>query len=355
MKTLINQKFGKINGVFPCVMIFVFSLSFLFAACKCISCDDELPEEDPIGSATVQRRQGNEQLVALAVCRVFDGKGISVKGFSQNMEKGSYWSATKSDTDENPLQIKYPFDFVKINDATYYIAQGIDFPFLNEICGEGEIEVFLTSFNTYIYADETKDENNLQPYIDDELIVFRGEWGMYSCMTNSGSFEYDDKNNLIYSLKEYSSHKRFGENAIEKDFTPPLYQFYVKIENNLTSLTCKESSEVFTFPDQSAQWMILEGGEIISSKELFSTEELCDMPQISQQCTITGIGEDYFMVSGERNLEKIFFDEYTLFFAGDQEAESTDFAKGDAVTVTFDQPYERFNPKVALANKIMKN
>ena len=353
MKILVNQKFGKINDTFSCVMIFVFALSFLFAACK--SGEDELPGEDPPELTIGQRKLGNEQLVALAVCRVFDGKGVSVKSSFQNMEKGAYWSVTKSNTDDNPLQIKYAFDFVEINDVICYIAQKIDFPFLNEICGEGEIEVFLTSFNTFIYADESEDKNNLQPYITDELIVFRGEWGMYSCMMNSGSYDYDDMDNLIYSLIGYSSHKRFDENAIEKDFTPPFYQFFLKTENNLKSLTCYVSDEIGIRPDQSVQWTILEGGEIISSDELFSTEELCDMPQISQQCTITGIGEDYFMVSGERNLEKIFFDEYTLFFAGDQEAESTDFAKGDVVTVTFNQPYERYNPKVAMANKIIKN
>jgi len=354
MKIIKKQWFEKARNAFLGVAVLVFALSFLLVACTC-QCEDELPgvnEEEQ--SATVQRRLESEQLVALAVCRVFDGRGMSLKSSSPNMAKGSYFSIAKSNTDEKSHKIKYAFDFVEINDAVHYIAQGFVFPFLNEICGEGEIDVFLTSFNTYIYADETKDENNLQPQISDELIVFRGEWGMYSCMTNSGSFEYDDMNNLIYSLIGYSSHKRFSENSVEKDFTPPIYHFFVKTENDLTSLACYASNEVGTRPDKSVQWTKLEGGEIISSEELFRTEELYVMSEMLQQCTITGIGGDYFFVIGERNLEKIFFDEYTLFFEGDQPVESTDFVKGDVVTVSFNKPYEKYNPKVAMANQIVK-
>ena len=341
MKTNMNQWFEKVRNVFFGVAVSVFVLSLMVTSCK--STEVDLPEDEPTEAPTVQRKLRNEHLVALAVCRVYDGKGVSLKGFSSNKEKESCFSITKLNTDDNPIRVKYPFDFVEINDAVYFIAQSVDFPFLNEICGNGEIEVFQTSFNTYIYADETKDESNLQPHISDDLIVFRGEWGMYSCMSNSGS----------YNIIEYSSHKFFGENAIEKDFTPPLYQFFVKNENGLTWLTCT-SNEIGSRPDQSAQWTILEGGDIISSEHLFSTEELLDMPEMTQQCTITDIGEDYFMVSGEYNLEKIFFDEYTLFFADDQPAKATEFAKGDVVTVTFNKPYERYNPRVAVANQIIK-
>jgi len=329
MKTKMNQWIG--------VTVLVFALSFLLAACTCKSCDDEFPEEieeDQTELEMVTRRIGNEHLVSLAVCRVYDGKDATLKRFN---------------LDEEPLKISYAFDFVKIRDAMYFVVKGVDFPFLNEICGKGEMDVFLTCFDTYRYADETKDKNHLQHDISDGLIVFRGEWGMYSCMTNSmmsssrGSFE------------EFSSHKRFGESSVDKDFTPPIYQFFVKNENEQMFLACRESNEVGYFrPDQALQWTILEGGELVSSENLFSTEELCDIPQISQQCTITGIGENHFVVSSDSNLEKIFFDEYTVFLSDEQPAESTDFAEGDVITVTFNKPYERYNPKVAVANQIIK-
>ena len=79
------------------------------------------------------------------------------------------------------------------------------------------------------------------------------------------------------------------------------------------------------------------------------------MPEISQQCAITGIGDDYFLVSGKFHLEKILFDEYTQFFINEQPAKAKDFAMGDVITVTFNQIYKRYNPKVAVANKIVKN
>ena len=366
MKTKMNQWFEKVHSVFLGVVVLVFALSLIVTACKSsgdglpedepteLPGEDELSEVDPTEWPTVQRRLENQQLVALAVCRTFDGKNMSAKSSFQNMEKTAYLPVTRFNTDDNPLQIKYAFDFLEIKDAIHFIAQAVDFPFLNEICGEGEIEVFLTSFNTYVYADETKDENNLQLFIPDDLIVFRGEWGMYSCMNNGGSFPYDDMNSPIYSLIEYSSHKRFGDNSIDKDFTPPLYQFFVKIENDQTLLACRESNEVGYFPGQYLQWTILEGGNIISSEDLFSVESLIDMPEMTQQCTITDIGEDYFMVSGKYNLEKIFFDGYTLFIVDEQPTDVTNFAKGDIITVTYNKPYERYNPKVTVANRIMK-
>lgn len=339
----------KVYTTFPVAM--VFALSFILTTCK--SDADELPV-DTVELPSVQRRLESERLVALAVCRVFDSKAVTLKSSSLDMKQATSLSITRLNEDEQTPKIRYAFDFVEINDAARFVAQGVDFPFLNEVCGNGVIEVFLTTFNTYVYADETKDVNNLQPFINDGLIVFRGEWGIYSCMDNSGSWRYDDMGNMVSCLIEYSSHKRFGENAVEKDFTPPLYQFFVKTENNMTSLACRASNAVGVPPDQSQQWTTLEGGDIVSNDDLFSTEELCDMPEISQQCTITGIGGDYFMVSSNSNLEKLYFDEYTLFLADEQPAESADFEKGDAVTVTFGQPYERYNPKVALANKIVK-
>ena len=342
----------KVYTTFAVAM--VFALSFILTTCK--SGTDELPvdTDNTLELPTVQRRLENERLVALAVCRVFDTKAVTLKGSSLDIKQAASLSITRLNEDEQTLFVRYAFDFIQINDAVRFVAQGVDFPFLNEICGNGEIEVFLTSFNTYVYADETKDINHLHPFISDDLIVFRGEWGIYSCLNNSGSWQYDDENNMINSTIEYSSHKRFGENSIDKDFTPPLYQFFVKTENNVTSLACRASNEIGVPPDQSAQWTILEGGDIVSSDDLFSTEELCDIPEISQQCTITDIGGDYFIVNSNSNLERLYFDEYTLFLADEQPAESTDFAKGDAVTVTFGQPYERYNPKVALANKIVK-
>ena len=356
MKIVTKQWFEKVRNAFFGVMMSVMFLPFLLVACN--SGEDGIPEENEEGQTelpTVQRILGGEQLIALAVCRVFDGNGMSAKSFSNDLAKNSSLSINQLNTDDHSLRIRYVFDFVEINAAICYIAQGIDFPFLNAICGEGEIEVFLTSFNTYRYADETKDENRLQPYISDGLIVFRGEWGIYSCMNNSGWFDHDDWDNTIYSLSEFSSHKRFGENAVEKDLTPPLYQFFVKNENNLTSLACNVVVDKDgNFQNKPLQWTILQGGETVSSENLFSMEELTVMSEMTQQCTITDIGKSYFMVSSEYNLQKVCFDEYTLFFAGDEPVESTEFATGDVVTVTFNQPYEKYNPKVAMANQIVK-
>jgi hypothetical protein len=332
--------FEKVGNAFFSVVILGFALSFILTSCKS---KDDIPAEEPT-ELTVQRWLRSEHLLSLAVCRVYDGTGRSLKTSDGNMEKSSLFSINRLNTDEQYPSIRYEFDFLKIDAAIHFLARGVNFPFLNEICGKGEIEVFLTGFNSYVYADETKDENRIRDLVSDGLIVFRGELGIYSCMLNSGG-EY----------AVYSSHKRFAGNAVEKNFTPPLYEFYIKTENKRTSLACNVVIDKNgNYQNNPLQWTNLQGGDVVSSDKLFSTVELSNVPEISLQCTITGIGEDYFLVSSESNLEKLFFDEYTLFFADEQPAKSTDFVEGDMVTVTFDRLFERYNPKVALANKIEK-
>ena len=337
MKIIIEKIFGAIFSV----MVFCLAMSLVLTSCK--TDENNLPQDEPNVLPSVQRKMENVQLVAIAVGRVFDGKALSVK---------------RSNSEDVPpiLKYEYPFDYVKINSAMRYTVNNIDFPLLNEVCGEGEIEVFLTSFDTYIFADETKNIKSLKPFIFDNLIVFRGELGIYSCMENSATINNDDMNNFISSIFEYSSHKRFGDKAIEKDFTPPLYQFYVKTQNDERALACIKSNEIGEIPpENSLEWTTLQGDEIVSSEELFSPIELHDMPQMSLQCTITEIGENYFLVKSNENLEKICFDELTLFVIDDLPAKVDDFEEGDSITVSFDKLYERYNPKIAIANMLVMN
>ena len=343
MVRVVKNRFEKARSAFFSVVILGFALSFILAACN--SNPDELPpEEKPEEKleepTIVQRQLGSEQIFALAVFRVFDGNGKSSSGVS-------FKSSSQNITRFNTSSIKYDFDFVEVYDAFRFFAPKIDFPFLNEICGDDEIEVFLTPFTTWVYDER----ENLEPFISDTLIVFRGELGIYSCMLNSGSSEPG-----LYEMV-FSSHKRFGKDAIEKDFTPPVYEFSLKMENSFTlySLGCKVMIDKDgNFTNQSFQWTTVQGGDFVSSNHLFSPDELTLLPETSQLCTITGIGADYFLVSGEHNLEVVHFDEHTLFFAGKDAAKSTDFAVNDVITVTFYKLYDRHNPKIAFANKIVK-
>ena len=341
MEKGLKHWFGKAGSAFFCVV----ALSFILAACKS---EEDVPPAVELTDLTIQRWSRNEHLLALAVCRVYDGNGMSLKSAEGNMETSPLIPANSLKTDGYYPSIRYEFDCIKIGQAAHFIARGVNFPFLNEICGKGELEVILTSFSTYAYVGEAKEY--LTDLVSDGLIVFRGELGIYSCMTNGGSSVRG------VTETEFSSHKRFAGNAVEKNFAPPLFKFYIKTENNRSSLACT----VVTDQDGNylqqppLQWTRLQGGDIVDGDKLFSTVELSAMPEISLQCTITGIGEDYFLVDSKSNLEKIYFDEYTRFFVDDEPATSVGFANGDIITVTFNQLFERYNPKVALANKIEK-
>jgi hypothetical protein len=114
-KTFENMKnwFEKTGCAMLSAMIL--ALSFGLTACKS---EDGISDGEQT-EATVQRCMRNEHLVALAVCRVYDGKGISVKSSGGNPEETSLSPVIRLKTDMVYPHIKYEFDYVKIGDAVH--------------------------------------------------------------------------------------------------------------------------------------------------------------------------------------------------------------------------------------------
>ena len=150
-----KQWYRKTGNALLSVVILGFAMTIALTACK--SEDDGYTDE--LSEVNLQRWSRNEHLVALAVCRVYDGKAMTLKSSGGSLEDSSTSPLINPKSDVEYPSIKYEFDFIKIGDAVHYLARGVNFPFLNEICGKGEIEVFMTYFNTYKYADEKKDNN----------------------------------------------------------------------------------------------------------------------------------------------------------------------------------------------------
>jgi hypothetical protein len=326
-------------------MIPMFAVSLFVMSCSNESNEKEETRPENVKNVPMQRM---EQLIALAACRGFDDKGTSLKRFAQSAE-GIFLPVNASASDNNgSIRTRYAFDVIKIHDPVQrFVIQSEDFPYLNEICGEGEIEIFISRFSTFAYADETQSMDRLTDLFGDVAMIFRGELGTYWSMVNSGG-DWGS---------EYSSHKRLSGNTLEKDFTPPVYSFYLREEKGKIMLgfrvTIYENGTINPSHVEPQGWVEL-NGDILSGENVYTMDKLADLPEISQQCTVVETGESYFMVKGDSGLKQVYFDEYTEFFKGSSPVTPGDIAAGDAIIVTFSKLYERYKPTIVIANKIVK-
>jgi hypothetical protein len=314
----------------------------MFTACNNAVDIDQNEDAEQSNLPSFNRIDGG-RLVAIAACRLFDSKKSTVKNAVLNAETVQKPLQTRaSEAGTESFRIRYGFDHIEILGGIRYTVNNVDIPLVSEICGKGEIDVILTSFVTYASSDEYGDK---QPLVGDALIVFRSEQGIYACMLNSGG-EYS----------AYSSHKRFEQNAVVKDFTPPVYEFYIKNEKETTLLSGFQIiSEDGSYQKETAlKWFPLQKQESISESNMFGIDELISASQIEQQCTVTEKGEKYFLTKGDSNLKQVYFDEYTEFSINGNPATYKDIAVGDRITVAFDKLYEKYNPKTIFANKVTK-
>jgi hypothetical protein len=327
---------GKNGSAYFAAIVLCCALSLIFAACE--STDEDTDKKEGIEQPnliTVNRTDGG-RLIALAACKLFDNKKTTLKNLVLKAESEQNPSQTRVASEAE--RIKYGFDYVKIIGGTRYTANNVDIPLISEVCGKDEIDVIITSFVTYTAS--------MQPDVSDVLIVFRSEKGIYACMLNEGG--------PGYSI--FSSHKRFEQSAVVKDFTPPLYEFYIKNENGAIML----SGSLVSAEDGSYQkgtnlkWFPLQEKETTSDSNLFAIDELTAASQIEQQCTVTEIGKNYFLTTGDSNMKQVYFDEYTEFSVNGNPATPKDISVGDKITVTFDKLYEKYNPKAVFANKVIK-
>jgi hypothetical protein len=332
-----KKRLGKGGNMRFVVLVLCCALSLIFTACEhAVDADTNKNEDiEQPNLITIDRTDGG-RLVALAACKLFDNKKTTLKNSVLKAGTGENLPQTRAANETE--RIKYGFDYVEIIGGTRYTTNNVDLPLISEICGKGEIDVIITSFVTYT--------SSMQPLVADGLIVFRSEEGIYACMPNEGGVGYT----------VFSSHKRFEQRAVVKDFTPPLYEFCIKTEKGSIML----SGSLVSAEDGSYQkgtnlkWFPLQERETTPEKNLFALNELTTASQIEQQCTITETGERYFLTTGDSNLKQVYFDNYTEFSINEDPATHRDIAVGDKITVTFDKLYEKYNPKAVFANKITK-
>jgi hypothetical protein len=337
-------------------VILVLALPLAFQACEKSGNnekvdDSQLPNDVNPPVATSVRKIDAMQLLGIAADRTFEKNAGKPYLKDVAISRASKSNIIRLAEENTTPVVRYPFDYIKIYDVVRFSSESLEIPIIQEKCGEGAIDVLLANFDLFIYKGKDSKDSLEHSIGGESMIVFKGELGMYCCILNS--YMSDGKNIQEF---EFSSHKHFINGALEKDFTPPTYQFYVKFESEVTLNYSKDHigglvGYSFIPPNN---WVTLNNREAVSAEEMFSITDLSALPAISQQCRITGIEDGYFTVetSEESNLETVYFDEYTEFFKGEEQVTPASVAIGDVVTITFGKLYEAYNPKKVFADKI---
>jgi hypothetical protein len=322
----------------PVYILLLGGVVLTFASCNKTE-NDSGKDELPAVTVTAAKRGDVLPLIAIAAERSFEG---TTKAAGSTV---SVRPKTKAPA------IRYEFDYIKINEATRFYTNELKIPIITATCGEGTIEVYFATFTLFVSNGGT----NLEIVAGDFMIVFKGELGMYCSMDNGTSLFEGLIPELSDSAPIFSSHKFFKDGALEKNFDYPLYQFYVRnLDSDKVTVACSAHTGDYEFTY--TNWFPLYNKEKVNPDQLFSIIELSAMTEISVECKVTGIEEDYFIVETDNqfNLQKVYFDEYTGFFEGDNTVSSAQITVGDTNTVTFDKLYNSYNPKLVLANKIIK-
>jgi hypothetical protein len=324
-----------------------------------VSCDDiNSPEENvddtqppsTITGITGVRRDALRYVV-IAVERSFEDITLPT------LKQGHSIRYVTDEISSSPL-VRYEYDVIEIVNSVRFSVGEFDIPVIRDACGNGEIEIYTASFVLYVYeyGDKGQNEKQLIPILGDEIIIFKGEEGIYCCALNSMSTDsrnlHEKMPGILGTHYIYSSHKHFNGKAFEKEFIYPLHQFYLDKGDDMyriATLTDYENG-YYSF----TQWYLLNDRREVSPDRLFDMAELAVLPAVSQQCKVTGIGEDCFLVEtdGESNLERVCFDEYTKFVINGDPVSYENIGVGDMLNVTYEKLYESYKPKSVVADMI---
>ncbi|MDR0395664.1 MAG: hypothetical protein LBH77_10945 [Tannerella sp.] len=330
------------------VLAFVLLFSF-------VSCDDDKdsPEENIVDTQeplVTKIKRDALRYIAVAAERSFEGMAKSALNTGYSIRPGTREIS-------NP-RIRYEYDVIKITNSVRFSAEEFDIPVIREVCGEGEIEIYTAGFVLYVYEGEDKGlgEKPLVPMLGDEIIIFKGEWGMYCCALNSWSAAPNSTNErmpgILGAYSIYSSHKHFNGKALEKEYIYPLHQFYLDNKDGMyriAALTDYDDNDYSV-----TQWYTLSNRGEVNPDRFFDMAELSALPDVSQQCKVTGIGEGCFFVEtdGESALKKVYFDEYTEFVINGASASYENVTVGDMLNVRYEKLYESYKPKYVVADII---
>lgn len=240
---------------------------------------------------------------------------------------------TETDEDENIFH--HPFEYLRINNPlSFYV--NIE-PGTNELiekhCGSGEIEVIICKVFFHVEGGFVQEES---------LIIFKGVYGIYSCLTNGGSDFYDENSNIIKSIYEFSSHKYISGNEVIKDLRLKNVIRVIVDQGVPLSLEFEDlyTSEIYNSYEPYSP-------KSINCSDLYSVKELFTFGIVFFETRITGIEADFIKVAAVEGLNLVNgqFDHYS-------EINRENLEVGQYVKITYLKYYEEYNPITTYLYKI---
>jgi len=253
-------------------------------------------------------------------------------------------------TFNHPSTVKYPYDYIKINSAIKFTVNvpKIEDYVANQIidinCGLGDLEVVIASFTTYVDRD-----GQLTIDITEQLLCIRGNNGYYTLLSDD---IYLDVNNL-FSVENYTSHKKVTKYAVEKNFDSAVLAITLKREDDdCRYIYFAENFKKDNKYNKDFAFKIDNIIEKVSSEILYSVLELSELPTKTIIVKVKSIDfkSFYIQVESDNDIECVYFyDNSTVFNYSDLYK----IKIGDNIKINYDNLFNGYNPKCVVANEII--
>ena len=358
-------------------IIIVVILVLLLSACGKVTKKPLNQNHNNQDNKTIQnlkhRKDGNS-LLGLASFKEFEpSKKSSSRKLMSTFVKRSNISNNTNDEVKEYLTYSYPFDYVKIHQATkfdLYIPEDCNSEALEEViakCGLGNLEVTIASFTTYIIDEDDYNYNSnvdeILPSVTDTLISFKGSRGFYTILNNSFSLgnELNYDNGHQYFL--FSSHKTITSLEIEKNFEPPIYCVQLEITDEGNYYIAFNKDDHITsigdfYNDSNLNHFNVDTSTIVnvSRDTLYDIYELTTVPEEEQTVQIVAIDieQKKLEVLSDGVLSIVYLDEYTIYYQENIESNNlwNDLTVGGYIKITYDCYFDGYEPIEVYANSL---
>jgi len=240
-------------------------------------------------------------------------------------------------------KLEYPFDTIKITDPFRFeieVEEGSN-NIIETLVGSGNIEVIVS------YIDLIVDECFLRPY-SEEIIILRGPLGVYSCLTNGGSFDPEQG----ITTKEFSSHKYIEGMNIVKEKRTEDFKFFIRFQNDLP---INLDIDYWYYSNPSSFNILESSYSQVNRFDLYQIDNLFSATEVNIKTTVDKIlyNSINFLEVGNYNFRNGIIDEYTLITGEDGTVYSfSDLTIGTEVIITYYKFYDEFNPISAFLEKV---
>lgn len=245
-------------------------------------------------------------------------------------------------------RVEYPFDFIKITNPYRF---EVEIPensgtYIEEQVGFGVIEVIVTEIDFL-----SQSGNGVVSYYPHEMmIIFKGAYGVYSCLVNGGSGNVSSGN----YVRQFSTHKTVQNDNIVKEKKLESIKINVHIVNNNPTSISFENWDNANYA-QTRHNTIANTFKRVKASEIYRIIEIEEPELITVNVSIDFIAKTvvYLYPNEDFNLLTFKIDENTeIFFEDGTKASIEDVGRG-FVMLSYRKYFEDYNPTHVIAEKLI--